>query len=253
MMNVGCYLPAKCEDFCTILGIGIVSTEFEEIYAGIQVAERRNEWVVDRLIDLAVQMTKSEDRYILKAMTEELDTDYVLDNSYDIYSFKNNLWFLKSLTDERIANEPFCRGRWNKIKLRFREFNQARKNRKELESKKKKLLNLIKAVEAQFGPDTEKLVIKLQSEKITKRKAFTRNIFPYNIVDVFNRVQAERKSKSEIDSGARIQIGLGVQSTFKPKKISRDSVVLDDKTTSKDKVDKHILYPAGWSMKQDGD
>ncbi|KTB91607.1 hypothetical protein AO073_01665 [Pseudomonas syringae ICMP 11293] len=252
-MNVGCFLPPKFEDFCSVLGAGNISTEFSEIYAGIQVAERRNEWVVDRLIDLAVRITESEDYYIFKAMAEKLDTDYVLEHSYDVYSFKKNLWFLKCLTDERIENEPFCRGRWNKIKLRFREFNQARKSGKEIESRKKKLLNLIKTVEAQFGPDTKKLVIKLHNEKLAKRKDLARKIFPYNIVDVFNRVQAGQKSNSEVISGARVKIGLGVQSTFKPKKISRDSVVLDDKTTSRDKVDKHILYPAGWSMKQEGD
>ena len=45
-----------------------------------------------------------------------------------------------------------------------------------------------------------------------------------------------------------MQIGLGVDITFIPKKINRESVVLDDKTTPSKKVDKSMLYVAGWSL-----
>lgn len=47
------------------------------------------------------------------------------------------------------------------------------------------------------------------------------------------------------------RIGLGLESTFKPKKIKRVDVSFDEQTTHTDKTDKSVLYTAGWSMGED--
>jgi hypothetical protein len=250
-MKLECYLPDNFEAFCTKLGVKPLPVGFEPDYAGLKLAEKRGDWVVDRSINLAIELTKYEDHFILRAMVDELDMVSVLQDSHNINSFKKNIWFLKSLTEDRIENEPFCKGRWNKIKVRFREFNKARKNGNMLDSKKSKLLNLVKTLEIQFRLDSEKLITKAHNDKLVKRKSIARAFFPHNIVDVFNRAEAERRLKGDESSKARVQIGLGVQSTYIPKKIKRDSVVLDDRTTSKTVHDKHILYTAGWSLTPD--
>ncbi|MBP5947955.1 hypothetical protein [Pseudomonas sp. P9(2020)] len=47
------------------------------------------------------------------------------------------------------------------------------------------------------------------------------------------------------------RIGLGLESTFKPKKITRDEVVLDAQTTAERGQEKAVLYSAGWSLSDD--
>lgn len=47
------------------------------------------------------------------------------------------------------------------------------------------------------------------------------------------------------------RIGLGLESTFKPKKIARDEVVLDAHTTGDRGQEKAVLYAAGWSLTDD--
>lgn len=45
-----------------------------------------------------------------------------------------------------------------------------------------------------------------------------------------------------------VKIGLGIESSYKPRKIDRQSVLLDQNTTTKFAHDKSILYTAGWSI-----
>ncbi|PHX39727.1 hypothetical protein AO263_34610 [Pseudomonas sp. NZIPFR-PS5] len=45
-----------------------------------------------------------------------------------------------------------------------------------------------------------------------------------------------------------VKIGLGMESSYKPRKIDRQSVLLDQNTTTKFAHDKSILYTAGWSI-----
>ncbi|MPW37299.1 hypothetical protein [Vibrio sp. B1Z05] len=49
-------------------------------------------------------------------------------------------------------------------------------------------------------------------------------------------------------------IGLGVEPTFKPQKISRYDVIIDDVTSSEKSIaENHVLYTAGWSLKRDNE
>jgi hypothetical protein len=45
-----------------------------------------------------------------------------------------------------------------------------------------------------------------------------------------------------------VQIGFGLESTFRPRKIERDSVILDEHTTPIEKASKSIIYVPGWSL-----
>lgn len=45
-----------------------------------------------------------------------------------------------------------------------------------------------------------------------------------------------------------VKIGLAMESSYKPRKIDRQSVLLDQNTTAKFAHDKSILYTAGWSI-----
>lgn len=45
-----------------------------------------------------------------------------------------------------------------------------------------------------------------------------------------------------------LKIGLGMESSYKPRKIDRQSVLIDENTRSKLAHDKTILYTAGWSI-----
>ena len=45
------------------------------------------------------------------------------------------------------------------------------------------------------------------------------------------------------------RIGYGLVSTYKPRKIDRESVVLDSYTTAMEKGNKSIIYTPGWSIK----
>lgn len=66
------------------------------------------------------------------------------------------------------------------------------------------------------------------------------------------RNQAMRDAAKQLRSykkkGAGGRIGLGLESSFKPKRIKRDEVVLDAQTTATASVDKSILYVPGWSL-----
>lgn len=110
---------------------------------------------------------------------------------------------------------------------------------------------MVKLLEAKYKAESEREILKPHRHLLLKRKELARSIFPHNIVDIFNRVQASSKSADTVDKRSRVQIGLGLQSTFIPKKIKRDSVVLDEKTTPTKTTDKSILYAAGWSLKPD--
>ncbi|MDD2038716.1 hypothetical protein NP572_19675 [Pseudomonas putida] len=46
-----------------------------------------------------------------------------------------------------------------------------------------------------------------------------------------------------------VRIGLGLESTYKQRKVDRDSVVIDEHTEADEKPEKSILYTAGWSAK----
>lgn len=62
---------------------------------------------------------------------------------------------------------------------------------------------------------------------------------------------AKRKKKKHRQNNkpyGTVTIGLGLESTFKPKKIKRDSVVIDAHTRSSATHDKSIIYAAGWSI-----
>lgn len=58
--------------------------------------------------------------------------------------------------------------------------------------------------------------------------------------------QLRSYKKKGTGSGGRI--GLGLESSFKPKKIKRDDVVLDAQTTAHATAAKSILYVPGWSL-----
>lgn len=60
--------------------------------------------------------------------------------------------------------------------------------------------------------------------------------------------QYKKKTKGE---GGRI--GLGLESSFKPKKIKRDEVVLDSATTADRENEKSILYAPGWTLSNSAD
>ena len=55
------------------------------------------------------------------------------------------------------------------------------------------------------------------------------------------------KKKGTVPGG---RIGLGLESSFKPKKVKRDEVVIDAHTTAKARADKAILYVPGWSLNE---
>ncbi len=71
-MNVGCYLPPTFEDFCKALGMTSVPVYFEPNYAGLQVAERRGDWVVDGAVRLATEITIAEDKSIHAVIPKSL-------------------------------------------------------------------------------------------------------------------------------------------------------------------------------------
>lgn len=248
-MTVSCYLPPTFVEFCTALGMNSVPVYYEPNYAGLQVAERRGDWVVDGVVKLAAEITIAEDESIHAMVSQKPDMGDVLRKSDNINTFKKNLWFLKALTDERIQTDRFAKADWSSIKSAFRLFNRARKAGEDADRKRAKLLNVVKQLEAKYKAESEREILKPHRHLLQKRKELARNIFPYNIVDIYNRAQASSKSAGAVDKRSRVQIGLGVQSTFIPKKVKRDSVVLDDKTTPTTTTDKSILYAAGWSLK----
>ncbi|AZE77308.1 hypothetical protein C4J99_1509 [Pseudomonas synxantha] len=247
-MNVGCYLPPTFSEFCAVLRINPVPADFEPNYAGFQVAERRGEWVVDDVVKLVIDITLVEVGHVQALVSKSLNIEEILKKSDNIYTFKKSFWFLKSLTEEKIQTDSSAKFDWNKIKSYFRSFNRARKAGEDLENKRSRLLSLMNLLETKYKAESERKILSPHRNILLKRKELARNIFPHNIVDVYNRAQASSKTLRTIDKGVRVQIGLGVDSTFIPKKINRESVVLDDKTTPSKKVDKSMLYVAGWSL-----
>ncbi len=72
--------------------------------------------------------------------------------------------------------------------------------------------------------------------------------------DRMRRLISELKSNNENVSYANLpRIGLGMESTFKPKPVRRDDVSLDERTSALPKVDKSILYVPGWSLATEED
>ena len=62
---------------------------------------------------------------------------------------------------------------------------------------------------------------------------------------------AKRKKRKERKNNkpyGTVTIGLGLESTFKPRKIKRESVVIDAHTQSTSTYEKIIVYAAGWSI-----
>lgn len=69
------------------------------------------------------------------------------------------------------------------------------------------------------------------------------------MIDLAKQIgQYKKKTKGE---GGRI--GLGLKSSFKPKKIKRDEVVLDLQTTPDQGKEKTILYAPGWTLSSNAD
>lgn len=62
--------------------------------------------------------------------------------------------------------------------------------------------------------------------------------------------QLRQFKKKGLGSGGCI--GLGLDSSFKPKKVKCEEVVLDAQTTAQQPMDKSIMYVSGWSLSDGG-
>ena len=60
--------------------------------------------------------------------------------------------------------------------------------------------------------------------------------------------KAPKVRKPKVKTPMFVQIGFGLESTFRPRKIERDSVILDEHTTPIEKASKSIIYVPGWSL-----
>lgn len=83
-MTVSCYLPLTFVEFCTALGMNSVPVYYEPNYVGLQVAERRGDWVVDRVVKLAAEITIAEDKSIHALVSQKPDMGEVLRKSDNI-------------------------------------------------------------------------------------------------------------------------------------------------------------------------
>ena len=63
----------------------------------------------------------------------------------------------------------------------------------------------------------------------------------------------QMRQYKKITKGEGGRIGLGLESSFKPKKIKRDEVVLDLQTTGDQVKEKTILYAPGWTLSSSAD
>lgn len=67
--------------------------------------------------------------------------------------------------------------------------------------------------------------------------------------DMYPKLPVRPKGSKNRLGHQPVKIGLGLDSTYKQKKVDRDSVVIDVHTETDEKPDKSILYTAGWSIK----
>lgn len=249
MMNVGCYLPPSYEEFCAVLGVKIITTQYRATYEGLQLAERRNDWVLDKVKALVSDITRAEDAHELAVTSSNPSIAQILDQVTTAKMLVARVWYLAVFNKYRISNDFHVRTDWNDLCKSFSAFKNARKKGKPFDSFKGKLLNHVKTLAKKYRPECEYEIHKPHRIKLKKRLEITRDLFPLNIVDI--HIRASVRSKSDEMKGMKklVKIGWSMQSTYKPKKVNRDSVVLDDKTTPTKANDKHIVYVPGWSLK----
>lgn len=217
----------------------------------LQVAEQNNAWVLDKVKALVTDMTKAESFTDLSLPKSAPNFSRILDEANTVQMIVSNIWMLRVFNKQRIASDFFVRKEWDTLCQCFSAYKSAMKAGKPSDSHKSKLMNLVKALAKKYRTESAVEIEKPHREKLYKRLKLVRDIFPYNIVDLHARASVRSMSKETKGMKNIVQIGLGTQSTYKPRKVDRDSVVLDDKTTPGRPYEKSIVYVPGWSLKAD--
>lgn len=248
-MNVGCYLPPSYEEFCRVLGVTTIPSQFRATYEGLQLAEQRNDWVLDKVKALVCDITRTEDARELSVMSANPNIAQILGEVTTAKMLVAKIWYLAIFKKDRISTDFYVRSNWGALCKSFNIYKKARKNGKPFKSQKSKLINLINEIGEKYRPICVNEILKPHLIKLRKREVIARDLFPLNIVDIHARCSVRSKSDEMKGMKDLVQIGLGIKSTYKPKKVDRNSVVMDDKTTPTKAHDKHIVYVAGWSLK----
>ena len=250
-MNVGCYLPPSYEEFCTVLGVKTIPSQYRATYEGLQLAERRNDWVLDKVKALVSEITKAEDFKDLSITKANPSIAKILDDVTTAKMLVAKVWYLAIFNKDRVSTDFFVRTDWDALCKSFAKLKKSRKDGKSSESDKSRLINLVNTLAKKYRPECENEVQIPHRMKLRERQEIARDLFPLNIVDIHARAAVRSRSDETKGMKKLVQIGLGTQSTYKPKKVDRDSVVLDDKTTPTKMHDKSIVYVPGWSLKPD--
>jgi hypothetical protein len=252
-------LPSSINDFCGALGVSFFLKEDISRYRNLlrePIAEKRASLAAELIQELTL---REKERLEILSPCEEK-------RSQQFLSLVTNASSLAKLR----GSLPIPSEGWGKknISRAWSAYSSKAVGGNDLDAARKKLCSVLEDVYRYYGAgssgELEKkyyIILRKRTQHMyklfTKREAGVQHQTRARADtkgDRMRRLISELKSNNDDVSYKNLpRIGLGMESTFKPKPVRRDDVSLDECTSALSKVDKSILYVPGWSLASEGD
>lgn len=249
------HLPKHFKDFVNHVGIkkqfgALFSKEYNEILE----KETQGEWVLEHVYALIEKITIAEipiPETLHKTTVTKKELSQSIQLSAGLDDLARKFWFLKQYTKGSgwLASASLAELQ--------KEFVWIAKRKNAGKSISNGINSIVKILMQLQGDaiHLEKLRIKIYQQEINStiltRRRLARDLFPYNVVDL--HIRRQKRQRQVLDNPYKDikKIGLGIESNFKTKAVRRESVILDEPTNPRTFSSGHILYTAGWSLRDE--
>lgn len=181
---------------------------------------------------------KNADEIQTEANEGNTSSQVVLEEKTDaeVYSYSN---FFSSLKPPKHMKFTLSeRQRLNCFKKKVRALIEQGGKLESLEQERLDLLSTIDYVAAVDRRAQSKLDKKKKSKRKKNKKEYP---FKPTVLSVQESIKDKLESRKDL-----CQVGLGSQSSTVIPRVRKNEVIIDEHTKQKKKIDKHILYAAGW-------
>ena len=240
-------LPPKLSEFIKGLGFpGFTSWPYKKTlwvlarYCEIRQAELSDHWILPDVEGLLEVMCDLEKTYNGVKVQDKIDFKelFRLRPARLLIDFKSDIWFLPLLAERKPVS-------WQKLVHAYNSLIFYMRDEKKYDLHIKNFIARMKQFEENFAPDKiyEPSRVDYEDPFHPGRKInIAKKLYPSIACTTpcMETFIAQKRSSP--------QIGFGLESSYKNKKVKSRDVVVDAHTKYLKDKDKHILYAAGWSV-----